>query len=306
MKNIIRIGTRKSKLAMKQTDIVIELIKKANPEAAIEFEVVPMTTIGDEILNKPLIEFGGKGAFVSEIEKALQNGVIDLAVHSAKDMPMELAQGLAIIGVPRREDPRDVLISLKTRALSQHQKQEQYSIGTSSLRRQMQIGRLYPATCNHLRGNVNTRLEKLKNGEYDGIILAAAGIKRLDLDHDVDLTYQYFSCEDVIPAAGQGILAVEGRIGAASYEMVSKINHPETVICLELERMVLRLLGAGCNEPVGVYSYIENQMIYLTIMYGYQEESHLKQVTGNAAVSDYKKLAQELVGKLGIDNKSRL
>ena len=179
---VIRIGTRKSDLAVIQTKLVADAIEKASPD--VRTELVLRQTMGDKILGKPLLEFGGKGVFVSEFEEGLAKGEIDLAVHSAKDMPMDLAEGLAIVAVPEREDPRDVLVTVAGRELSG---KKEIVIGTSSPRRQVQIEaigpKLWPGAavrCEMLRGNVNTRLRKLEEGGYDGILLAAAGLKRLD------------------------------------------------------------------------------------------------------------------------------
>ena len=177
----IRIGTRKSRLALVQTDLVRQKIEEAFPEA--EIEIVEMSTKGDELLDRSLTSFGGKGVFTKELEEALLREEIDLAVHSAKDMPMELGEGMAILAVPPREDPRDVLVTRPGTVLSG---KSRIVIGTSSPRRVVQIQELGPKLwpgaeicCEMLRGNVNTRLRKLAEGGYDGIILAAAGLKRL-------------------------------------------------------------------------------------------------------------------------------
>lgn len=174
------IGTRGSALALAQTELVIRQIKEVSPQVECEIRII--TTKGDKIMEKPLIEFGGKGVFVTEIEEKLKNGEIDLAVHSAKDMPVELAEGLAILGVLKREDPRDVLVTMDWEGFLQ---KEHPRIGTSSLRRRAQIQQEFPnALCQSLRGNVNTRLKKLEDGMYDGILLAAAGLRRLGLEQE--------------------------------------------------------------------------------------------------------------------------
>lgn len=255
----IRIGTRKSDLAVIQTKLVAAALEKEWPE--LKTELVLRQTMGDKILGKPLLEFGGKGVFVSEFEQGLAEGEIDLAVHSAKDMPMELGEGMAIIAVPRREDPRDVLVTLAAADLSG---KKEIVIGTSSPRRQVQIEALgetfWPGasvSCRMLRGNVNTRLRKLEEGGYDGILLAAAGLKRLGfLDGSLSqFRFQYLDCEEFIPAGGQGILAVEGRSGdEEAIRLCSPMEDQEARLCLITERKVLRLLNAGCHEPIGVYA----------------------------------------------------
>jgi hydroxymethylbilane synthase len=260
---VIRIGTRRSNLAVAQTGIVAEAIEKAGN--GILTELVLKQTEGDRILDKPLLEFGGKGVFVTEFEQALLRGEIDLAVHSAKDMPMELEEGLGIVAVLEREDPRDVLVTL---AGSSFLGKKELVIGTSSLRRKMQIHEtgkvLWPdmeIRCENLRGNVQTRLLKLAKGEYDGIILAAAGLKRLGLWEDKRYDYQCFDCESFVPAGGQGILAVEGRINSGIESLYAQINNENASLCLNLERHILKLLDAGCHEPIGIYSrFVDGKM----------------------------------------------
>lgn len=261
MNKTIRIGTRKSALALAQTGLVAEALKKAQP--GIFTELVTRQTEGDRILHKPLLEFGGKGVFVTEFEEALLRGEIDYAVHSAKDLPMDLMEGLGIVAVPEREDPRDVLVTKKGTELSG---KENIVIGTSSLRRKLQIEEIgktmWPSAavlCENLRGNVQTRLSRLLEGGFDGILLAAAGLKRLGISEDERFDFHYFDCDTFIPAGGQGILAVEGRLDSGEEALAEKIQDEEAWISLKLERKVLRLLDAGCHEPIGVYSRIKEK-----------------------------------------------
>lgn len=256
MSDHIRIGTRNSRLAVVQTELVAAAMRAVSPEVKIIVEA--RQTTGDKILNKPLQEFGGKGVFVSEFEEGILEGRLDLAVHSAKDMPMDLAEGLSILGVPEREDPRDVLVTAAGRGLPAD---GDIVIGTSSPRRKLQIGllgeRLWPGRtvrCENLRGNVQTRLGKLESGLYDGIILAAAGLIRLGLLGNEQYDFQFLECEDFIPAGGQGIMAVEGRADGPAAGILEACSHGETWLCLKLERKVLKLLDAGCHEPVGIYA----------------------------------------------------
>lgn len=265
MRPCIKIGTRKSALAMAQTRLVMEEIRRVHPE--VSFQIVTMTTKGDSILHQPLVAFGGKAIFVSELEEALAQGKIDIAVHSAKDMPIELARGLEIVAVLEREDPRDVLV----------QKRESSKplnvIGTSSLRRELQIKQYYPeAECRSIRGNIGTRLEKLKAGEYDGIVLAMAGLRRLGLLNENAYELEVFSCDrfpigGFLPAAGQGIIAIEGRKQDPIHTIVKDINHEESFYCLETERAVLQLLGAGCQEAIAAYSKITGEKMELSVLY---------------------------------------
>lgn len=259
-KRVIRLGTRKSRLAMAQTMLVAEAIKREAPELSVE--LVPLVTAGDRILDRSLVEFGGKGAFIMEFENAILEGKIDAAVHSAKDMPEKLADGLEISAVLPREDPRDVLVTVKGREVLN----APAVIGTGSLRRQVQIGGRMQAVCRLLRGNVNTRLEKLYVGEYDGILLAAAGLKRLGLFDDRRFSFEPLPEKEFIPAGGQAIIAVESKENSDFSELLKKINDTETAISLKTEREVLRLLGAGCNAAVGVYSFMEDERLIVKLM----------------------------------------
>lgn len=290
MERTIKVGTRKSRLAMVQTNIIIEKVKKVAPE--LDFEIIPISTVGDEILDKPLIEFGGKGVFVDAFETALLQGEIDLAVHSAKDMAMRLPDGLGIIGIPEREDPRDILVT----AGKELKPEGTWIIGTSSLRRQFQIEQFYKAQCRSLRGNVQTRLEKLNNREYDGIILAAAGLKRLDLLNREQFCYRYFTTEEFVPAAGQGILAVEGRLGDELAGIVNRINDDNTAICLKAERKVLELMNAGCHEAIGVFSYIREGVIHMNAVY--LKEERLLRVKEQSEAGSYSDAAFRIADQL--------
>ncbi|KOA20696.1 porphobilinogen deaminase [Clostridium homopropionicum DSM 5847] len=262
IKNKIKIGTRGSKLALIQTNLVINALKQQYTE--IECEVVVIHTTGDKILDKPLIEFGGKAVFVSEFEEALLKNDIDLAIHSAKDMPMKMKEGLDILGVLKREDPRDVLITMRDNRVEE---KSMAVIGTSSLRRQMQVEELYTnIECKPLRGNVNTRVNKLKDGMYDGIILAAAGINRLELNMESDCEYKYFDIDELIPAGGQGIIAIEGRKNSELSEVIGKISDSAARLELETERRILELFNAGCHEPIGAYSKVDGNEITIWMM----------------------------------------
>ncbi len=287
MKQTVRIGTRKSELAVKQTCLAADMMKEETPD--LEVELVLKQTTGDKILDKPLLEFGGKGVFVLEFEEALQKGEIDFAVHSAKDLPMELAEGLEIVGVPKRADIRDVVVTRMDGIVEEKAgKGEAIVVGTSSLRRKIQIEALgkklwgVPAVCENLRGNVQTRLNKLLEGQYDAIILAAAGLKRLGILTEADretevqvpdknLSFRYLDWEEMIPAGCQGILAVEGRKGDEVNGAARRICDPDTLISFQVERQILRLLNAGCHEPIGVCSQIKDGK--LTVRGIYQGES---------------------------------
>lgn len=283
----IRIGTRGSALALIQTDQVIRALHERYPE--LETERVVLRTKGDRILDKPLLDFGGKGVFITEFEEALLDGRIDLAVHSAKDMPMELADGLALAGTLPRADARDVLVLRKgvqlsrsafaestvqhgeslreTEGMEKEMKASGLVIGTGSLRRQFQLKRLFPsAVCVNIRGNVQTRLQKILEGQCDGVVLAAAGLERLGLLEEKEFDYRCFSYEEMLPAGGQGIIAVESRQEEGIMELVKGISDENAYMELETERRVLRLLDAGCHEAVGVMAQVEGDRIFLKML----------------------------------------
>lgn len=252
----IKIGTRKSKLALAQTNMVVNEIKKYFP--SINIEVVHFTTKGDKVLNKPLINIGGKGVFVTEIEDALINKEIDLAVHSAKDLPLKLQDNLTISAVLKRGNYRDTLVTVKGKEIDFS---KETVIGTGSNRRKLAFKNLYPnATFKDIRGNVDTRLNKLYNGEYDGIILAMAGLERLDLLSDSRFTFTSFDYKDFVPAPCQGIIAIESRNNDLT-EILSKINHKDTFYSFQTERHILNILNADCGMPLGAYSFVENNKI---------------------------------------------
>lgn len=252
----IKIGTRKSKLALAQTNMVVNEIKKYFP--SINIEVVHFTTKGDKVLNKPLINIGGKGVFVTEIEDALLNKEIDLAVHSAKDLPLKLQDNLTISSVLKRGNYRDTLVTVKGKKIDFSR---EIIIGTGSNRRKLAFKNLYPnATFKDIRGNVDTRLNKLYNGEYDGIILAMAGLERLDLLSDSRFTFTPFDYKEFVPAPCQGIIAIESRNNDLT-EILSKINHKDTFYSFQTERHILNILNADCGMPLGAYSFVENNKI---------------------------------------------
>lgn len=285
----IKAGTRTSALAVKQTELVIQAVKEKNPD--ISFEYIYRKTKGDKLLSVPLVEFGGKGAFVTEFEEALKEGSIDIAVHSAKDIPMELSEGLEIWAVLKRGDVRDVLLTKKGRKADNLK-----VIGTSSKRRELQVNELLGTRCELLRGNVPTRIEKLKNDMYDGIILAAAGIDRLGLNADEELNYRYFSVEEMIPAGGQGIIVIEGRKDDKRKELFASINDETAFKELETERYILRCLQAGCHEPVGVLSRIEEEQIRIWLLL--EREGKICRGTVKGQVSDRLKLAERLIDEV--------
>ncbi len=248
MKCSVTIGTRGSQLALWQANFVQQQLSKHFPNVEINLKIIKTT--GDTIQSRSLIGLG-KGIFTKEIETALLNGEIDLAVHSLKDLPTELPNGLYIAAIPPREDPRDVFISSTGVSLTEIQKGA--NIGTTSPRRKAQLLYLYPElNVIDVRGNVDTRLRKLHETDLDGIILAAAGLKRLN-KHDV--ITQYFDVEQMVPAVGQGALAIEARENDSAIEkLLAPLNDATTTAEITAERIVLEYLGGGCQLPIGAYA----------------------------------------------------
>ena len=308
LKNTVKVGTRGSKLALAQTELVIKALRERFPQ--VDFQMVTMSTRGDRDTSRALLEFGGKAVFVEEFEEAILKGDIDIAVHSAKDMPMEIMEGLTISGTLPRACPQDVFIYKSGRSFDRN---DSFVVGTSSLRRQYQIRDMYPnAECKNLRGNVGTRIQKLEDGEYDAIILAAAGLERLGIIdgsaecvevHKDELTFRYLSTESMLPAACQGIIAIETRTSGEASDMVREINDTEAYTQLICERTVLNRLNAGCHEPIGVYSELYGDHMKLSLMKADAASSdkekdeeiqiHRKTVEGNTA--DWEQLVEALI-----------
>lgn len=259
---IIRIGSRESRLAVIQAELVKNAIEKYNP--GIKVELVTMKTTGDKILDKSLELIGGKGLFVKELDRALMEGRIDISVHSLKDMPMEVPKELPLIGYSKREDPRDVLIYKPGRT----EILEGGIIGTSSRRRSLQLKKLFPScSFQGIRGNVQTRLRKLEQENFDGTVLAAAGLRRLQME---SVMGRIFETDEVIPAAGQGILAVQGRRGEDHSYLEPFFSSKSEAEALA-EREFVSALDGGCTSPVAAHASAVGTEIRLTGLY-YQEE----------------------------------
>ncbi|WP_034860657.1 hydroxymethylbilane synthase [Ruminiclostridium cellobioparum] len=255
MNGTIRVGTRESALAMAQSRLIVNLLESRF--SGLKFELVGMKTRGDVLLDTRLDLIGGKGLFVNEIENALIEDKIDMAVHSMKDMPAVMPGQLTIAAVSEREDPRDVLVTTNGQSLKELRNGA--VVGTSSIRREVQLLALRPdLNVRQLRGNVLTRLDKLGAGEYDAIVLAAAGLKRLGLHEKCG---RCFSVEEMIPAIGQGILGVQVRKGGKMQELVNSVNSPDTWLALEAERSFMVRLNGGCSTPVAAHAVISgNEM----------------------------------------------
>ncbi len=286
----VRIGTRKSKLALWQANYVKEFLEKY---WGVAVELVKITTTGDKIKDVPLAKIGGKGLFVKEIEKALLEGEIDLAVHSLKDVPMEIPEGLTLGAITKRENPYDVLISRDGKKLSELP--EGSKIGTSSLRRQVQIKkRRKDLKVEVLRGNVDTRMRKLKEGLYDAIVLAYAGVKRMGFESEItEVLY------DFIPAVGQGSLAIEIRKGDGRIEeLIKPLNHRESYISAVCERAFLKELEGGCQVPIGAFAAVEGEKVRLRAFISDLNAERFIEGEETGSVEEAKEVGKRLAHKL--------
>lgn len=254
MQQVIRIATRKSALALWQAEYVKAQLQHFHPE--LQVELVPMSTQGDKILDTPLAKIGGKGLFVKELETAILENRADIAVHSMKDVPVDFPPGLMLSVICQREDPRDAFVSNQFKSIEQLPAGA--VVGTSSLRRQSQLKALRPdLTIRDLRGNVNTRLAKLDNGEFAAIILAAAGLKRLGFEQRIA---GYLQPELSLPANGQGAVGIECRSDdPVISRLLAPLEHWATRVCVQAERAMNRRLQGGCQVPIGAYAELDSK-----------------------------------------------
>ncbi len=285
----VKIGTRESKLAVIQAEMVANYIRENCTER--EPELVTMKTTGDKILNKTLDKIGGKGLFVKELDASLLDGRSDISVHSLKDMPMEVSKELPLLGFSKREDPRDVLVLPKQKT----KLDQALPLGCSSARRVLQLKKLFPdMEVKSIRGNVLTRLEKLDKGEYSALILAAAGLKRLGLEERIS---RYFSADEMIPAAGQGILAIQGRRGE-DYSYLENFYDVESTWCALAERSFVRTLNGGCSSPIAAYAVVDGGVLKITGLYATEgDKTYVTgQIEGNPTEAEAlgKNLAEQL------------
>lgn len=264
----IRIATRKSALALWQAHHVADRLE-ALPDVS-GTELIPMSTRGDEILDRSLQKIGGKGLFIKELEVAMQEGRADLAVHSMKDVPVEMPEGFCIAATLERANPADALVSPDGQQLSDLA--EGARIGSSSLRRQAQLKLMRPdIVVEPLRGNVNTRLQKLSNGEFDAIVLAAAGLERLNLAEHIS---QQFTPDEMLPAAAQGVLGIECMEQNAELRtLLGQLNDQPTVHTTTAERAIARCLQASCQSPVAAYATIDGDALTLTALVAHPDGS---------------------------------
>lgn len=260
----IRIGSRESRLAVIQSEMVIQAIH--NCDSDMKTELVTMKTTGDKILDRTLDKIGGKGLFVKELDAALLDGRVDITVHSSKDLPMEIDSRLPLVAFSKRADPRDVLVLPEGKDTIDFSK----PIGCSSLRRQLQLRRLFPqAKVAPIRGNVLTRLQKLDNGEFSALVLAGAGLARLGLEARIS---RYFSVEEILPAAGQAILAVQAREDVDT-ACLKTFDDADGRDCLLAERAFVRTLDGGCSSPVAAFATVDGDTLTLKGMYVTADET---------------------------------
>lgn len=292
MKRVIRFGSRKSALAVAQTRILMDAVAAAHPE--LEVELVTMTTTGD-VNMKPFSEasdkFGIKGLFTQELEEALKSGEIDVAVHSLKDVPMYANEELPIVAYSARGDARDALV------LPDGVKEidEKLPLGCSSARRRIQLAKLFPKLrVEPVRGNVNTRLRKLDEGQFSALVLAAAGLQRVGLGERIS---RYFTTDEMIPAPGQGILACQGRAGE-SYEYLDAVRCEAAACCARAERGFSAELGGGCTAPVGAYAEIIDGELTLHGFYADEAEGIYREGRACGRPENAEELARGLARRL--------
>ncbi|HGE8269115.1 TPA: hydroxymethylbilane synthase [Aeromonas hydrophila] len=292
----LKIATRKSPLALWQANFVKDRLEALYPE--LQVELVPMSTQGDKILDTPLAKVGGKGLFVKELETAMLEGRADIAVHSMKDVPVEFPEGLGLHTICEREDPRDAFVSNRFGQIDELP--QGAVVGTSSLRRQCQLRAARPdLVIRDLRGNVNTRLAKLDAGEYDAIILAAAGLKRLEMTHRITA---FIEPEQSLPANGQGAVGIECRLDDHElHALLAPLEHPETRIRVLTERAMNRALQGGCQVPIGTYALVQGEEVWLRGLVGSPDGSRVIRDEIRGPLADGEALGHTLAQRLLAD-----
>jgi hydroxymethylbilane synthase len=295
------IASRESMLAMWQAEHIKGRLKALYPDC--EVEILGMTTRGDQILDRTLSKIGGKGLFIKELEQALQDGRADLAVHSIKDVPMELPEGFALAAIGERASPFDAFVSNQYARLEDMP--EGAIVGTSSLRREAQLRAKFPhLTIKPLRGNVQTRLSKLDNGDYDAVILAAAGLQRLGLDSRIR---EILSPADSLPAAGQGALGIEIAARRTDLaDILRPLNHEETAACVTAERALARALGGSCQVPLAAYCVMEDGLLTLNGLVGHPDGSVIIEASAQAPDAYANALGRAVAKRLADDGAEEL
>jgi len=290
---IIRIATRKSPLAMWQAEHVAAELKQAHP--GLQVELLGMSTQGDKILDTPLAKIGGKGLFVKELEQGMLEGSADIAVHSMKDVPVELPEGLHLPVIMQREDPRDAFVSNNFNGLDDLP--EGSVVGTSSLRRQCQLSELRPdLKIAPLRGNVNTRLRKLDEGGFDAIILASAGLIRLEFGERIT---SFIAPEQSLPAIGQGAVGIECRRDDVRINaLLEPLLHANTSICVSAERAMNHRLMGGCQVPIAGYAILQGGELFMRGLVGEPDGSKIIRAESRGAPQDAETMGVALADEL--------
>ena len=301
MKKTLRIATRKSALALWQANHVQDLLKEAHP--GIEIELVKIVTQGDRILDRPLSEIGGKGLFLKELERAMLDGEADLAVHSMKDVPAEMAEGLVLDAVLPRANPYDALVSRGGQMLADLPAGSR--VGTSSLRRKSQLLALRPdLEVADLRGNVDTRLRKLDEGQYDAIILACAGLQRLGLGERITETLQQ---PDWLPASTQGIIGLQCRQDDSdTRSLIEPLADSDTMVVASAERAVARVLEATCQVPLAAHAVLESGTVRLKSIVSTTDGKESIRASGEAPASDAVALGERVAADLLTNGAGRI
>lgn len=290
---IIKIATRQSPLALWQAEYVADRLQQAHP--GIKTELIKMVTKGDKILDAPLAKIGGKGLFVKELEQGMLEGIADIAVHSMKDVPVEFPEGLHLAVILPREDPRDAFVSNKYQSLGELPNNAK--IGTSSLRRQCQIAEHFPkAQILSLRGNVNTRLAKLDAGNYDAIILAAAGLKRLGF---ADRITQLLDTKISLPAIGQGAVGIECRVDDVEMnQLLEPLHDQESTIRVRAERAMNARLNGGCQVPIAGFSELINGRLFMRGLVGKPDGSVIYRAEKTGAIENADEIGRSIADEL--------
>ncbi|WP_444906634.1 hydroxymethylbilane synthase [Microbulbifer sp. SSSA008] len=296
----IRIATRQSALALWQANYVKDRLQQAHPELFIE--LLPLTSRGDQVLDIPLTKVGGKGLFVKELEVAMLEGRADIAVHSMKDVPMEFPEGLHLPIICEREDPRDAFVSNLYDSLDDLP--QGAVVGTSSLRRQCQLlARRPDLKVTFLRGNVNTRLTKLDAGDYDAIILAAAGLLRLEMPERIR---SFLATDILLPAGGQGAVGIESRRDSELEALIQPLHCPETAARLSAERALVKRLNGGCQVPIGCYAELDGDTLWLRGLVGSPDGKTMIHADSRGPAAEGERLGTELAEQLLADGADKI
>jgi len=293
----LTIGTRGSKLALWQAEHIKARLESLEDGLKVEIKIIKTT--GDKILDTPLAKIGGKGLFTKEIEEEMLGGSVDIAVHSLKDVPVELPKSLILSAITEREDVRDAFVSVKYKSIDELPANA--LIGTTSLRRQMQLKRYRKdIRTKSLRGNLQTRLKKLEEGEFDAIILAYAGIRRLGLEPELKVCVPV-DTKIMTPAMGQAALGIETQEGSYAYTLTQKLNHEDTVIATTIEREFVKALEGGCQVPIGVYAKVSGEDVVVEAIIGLPDGSESLELSTIGKKSNYidigKNLAEDAISK---------